>query len=45
MTISTRWRLRRGLDVITYEFENIPADALDVLSARPARPGDRARWR
>jgi 5-(carboxyamino)imidazole ribonucleotide synthase len=30
-------------DVITYEFENIPADALDVLSERaPLHPGRRA---
>ena len=29
-----------GVDVITYEFENIPTDALDVLeSLKPIRPG------
>ena len=29
-----------GVDVVTYEFENIPAEALDVLAARvPLRPG------
>jgi 5-(carboxyamino)imidazole ribonucleotide synthase len=32
-------------DVITYEFENIPADALDVLSATTPLYPDRARWR
>lgn len=33
----------RAVDVITYEFENIPADTLDLLeSLRPVRPGRRA---
>ncbi|PID35992.1 MAG: 5-(carboxyamino)imidazole ribonucleotide synthase [Rhodobacterales bacterium] len=33
----------RSVDVITYEFENIPAEALDVLEAlRPVRPGREA---
>lgn len=32
-----------GVDVITYEFENIPVPALDALEAlRPIRPGRRA---
>ncbi|SIS67001.1 5-(carboxyamino)imidazole ribonucleotide synthase [Roseivivax lentus] len=32
-----------GVDVITYEFENIPTSALDTLSAlRPIRPGREA---
>ncbi len=32
-----------GLDVITYEFENIPADSLSLLEARAVvRPGRRA---
>ena len=32
-----------GVDVITYEFENVPATALDLLEAlRPIRPGTRA---
>ena len=32
-----------GVDVITYEFENIPTAALDLLEARrPIRPGRRA---
>lgn len=32
-----------GVDVITYEFENIPTEALDLLeSLRPIRPGRRA---
>ncbi|WP_425091813.1 5-(carboxyamino)imidazole ribonucleotide synthase [Tropicimonas sp. S265A] len=32
-----------GVDVITYEFENVPTDALDALEAvRPIRPGRRA---
>ncbi|MBZ4023213.1 5-(carboxyamino)imidazole ribonucleotide synthase [Rhodobacter sp. TJ_12] len=33
----------QGVDVITYEFENIPTSALDLLeSLRPIRPGRRA---
>ncbi len=33
----------RGVDVITYEFENIPATTLDLLETlRPVRPGRRA---
>ncbi|HHX89076.1 MAG TPA: 5-(carboxyamino)imidazole ribonucleotide synthase, partial [Paracoccus sp.] len=33
----------RAVDVITYEFENIPADTLDLLERlRPVRPGRRA---
>ncbi|CTQ32180.1 5-(carboxyamino)imidazole ribonucleotide synthase [Jannaschia rubra] len=33
----------RSVDVITYEFENVPAAALDLLEqARPIRPGVRA---
>ena len=32
-----------GVDVVTYEFENIPTSALDLLeSLRPIRPGRRA---
>lgn len=32
-----------GVDVITYEFENVPTSALDLLeSLRPIRPGRRA---
>ncbi|PQO23166.1 5-(carboxyamino)imidazole ribonucleotide synthase [Rhodobacteraceae bacterium WD3A24] len=32
-------RFADGVDVITYEFENIPVDALDILEARkPIRP-------
>lgn len=33
----------RSVDVVTYEFENVPADALDRIEAiRPIRPGRRA---
>ncbi|SIS84907.1 5-(carboxyamino)imidazole ribonucleotide synthase [Phaeovulum vinaykumarii] len=33
----------QGVDVLTYEFENIPTDALDLLeSLRPIRPNRRA---
>ncbi|MEL6680772.1 MAG: 5-(carboxyamino)imidazole ribonucleotide synthase, partial [Pseudomonadota bacterium] len=33
----------RGVDVVTYEFENVPADALDRIEAIvPIRPGRRA---
>ncbi|SDY65819.1 5-(carboxyamino)imidazole ribonucleotide synthase [Jannaschia faecimaris] len=33
----------KSVDVITYEFENVPATALDLLEAlRPIRPGTRA---
>ncbi|WP_298494871.1 5-(carboxyamino)imidazole ribonucleotide synthase [uncultured Maritimibacter sp.] len=33
-------RFAESVDVITYEFENIPTDALDLLEAiRPVRPG------
>ncbi|EAR51465.1 phosphoribosylaminoimidazole carboxylase, ATPase subunit [Oceanicola granulosus HTCC2516] len=33
----------RGVDVVTYEFENVPTEALDVIEAiRPIRPGRRA---
>jgi 5-(carboxyamino)imidazole ribonucleotide synthase len=33
----------RGVDVVTYEFENIPPDALDVIEAiRAVRPGRQA---
>ncbi len=33
----------RAVDVITYEFENIPTDALDILeSCAPIRPGRKA---
>lgn len=36
-------RFAEAVDVITYEFENIPASALDLLEAhRPVRPGRRA---
>lgn len=36
-------RFAQSVDVITYEFENIPTEALDVLEAlRPIRPGRRA---
>ncbi len=32
-----------GVDVVTYEFENVPAEALDLIEARvPIRPGRRA---
>ena len=35
----------QSVDVITYEFENIPTSALDVLeSHRPIRPGREALW-
>lgn len=34
-----------NVDVITYEFENIPADALDLLEAlKPVRPSRAALW-
>ena len=33
----------RGVDVVTYEFENVPAAALDLIEAEvPIRPGRRA---
>ena len=33
----------KAVDVVTYEFENIPTDALDVIEAiRPIRPGREA---
>ena len=36
-------RFARGVDVITYEFENIPTTALDLLEAeRPIHPGRQA---
>lgn len=36
-------RFAESVDVITYEFENIPTEALDVLEAlRPVRPGRKA---
>lgn len=36
-------RFAEAVDVVTYEFENIPAAALDLLEAqRPVRPGRRA---
>ena len=36
-------RFAEAVDVITYEFENIPADALDLLQPlKPIRPGRRA---
>lgn len=36
-------RFAQAVDVITYEFENIPTEALDVLEAhRPIRPGREA---
>ncbi len=36
-------RFAAAVDVVTYEFENIPAAALDLLEAqRPVRPGRRA---
>ena len=36
-------RFARSVDVITYEFENIPTEALDILEAdRPIRPGREA---
>ncbi|MBB5516901.1 5-(carboxyamino)imidazole ribonucleotide synthase [Rubricella aquisinus] len=36
-------RFAQSVDVITYEFENIPTDALDILEAiRPVRPGREA---
>lgn len=32
-----------AVDVVTYEFENIPTEALDILEAhRPIRPGREA---
>ena len=35
--------MRQSVDVITYEFENIPTAALDVLEAlKPIRPNRRA---
>ena len=36
-------RFADGVDLVTYEFENIPAKALDILQERrPIRPGRRA---
>ena len=36
-------RLRRVVDVMTYEFENVPTAALDLIEAlRPIRPNRRA---
>ncbi|WP_299865441.1 5-(carboxyamino)imidazole ribonucleotide synthase [uncultured Roseobacter sp.] len=36
-------RFARGVDVVTYEFENIPTAALDILEAlKPIRPGREA---
>jgi len=36
-------RFARGVDVITFEFENIPAEALDLLERlKPVRPGRNA---
>ena len=33
----------RSVDVVTYEFENVPAEALDLIEAEvPIRPGRRA---
>ena len=38
--VAARRAIAAGVDVITYEFENIPTAALDVLEAlRPIRPG------
>jgi 5-(carboxyamino)imidazole ribonucleotide synthase len=38
--IPTLLEFARGVDVVTYEFENIPVEALDALAARvPLRPG------
>src|SRR5580658_9868561 len=38
--ISTLIEFARGVDVVTYEFENIPVEALDALAPRVAlRPG------
>ena len=38
--IATLTEFARGVDVVTYEFENIPVEALDALSPRvPLRPG------
>jgi 5-(carboxyamino)imidazole ribonucleotide synthase len=38
--ITTLIEFARGVDVVTYEFENIPVEALDVLAPRVAlRPG------
>ncbi len=49
-TTTARWddaaaltAFAQGVDVITYEFENVPTDALDILeSHRPIRPGREA---
>lgn len=38
--IATLMEFARGVDVVTYEFENIPVEALDALAPRvPLRPG------
>jgi 5-(carboxyamino)imidazole ribonucleotide synthase len=38
--IPTLFEFARGVDVVTYEFENIPVEALDALSDKvPLRPG------
>ena len=38
--IATLTEFARGVDVVTYEFENIPVEALDALAPRvPLRPG------
>jgi 5-(carboxyamino)imidazole ribonucleotide synthase len=38
--IATLTEFARGVDVVTYEFENIPVEALDALASRVAlRPG------
>ena len=39
-------RFAQGVDVVTYEFENVPTSTVDFLSQRVAvRPGARALWR
>jgi 5-(carboxyamino)imidazole ribonucleotide synthase len=38
--VATLTEFARGVDVVTYEFENIPVEALDALAPRiPLRPG------
>ena len=40
-TIWARWTLRRAVDVVTYEFENLPVEPLAVLGDK-LRPGHKS---
>jgi 5-(carboxyamino)imidazole ribonucleotide synthase len=41
--VATLRAFARSVDVVTYEFENVPAEALDLIEAEvPIRPGRRA---